>query len=84
MTNVQSWYVNFYIPVNSIALVKPERAGQVESMLIQMAQTGQISGKIGEPELVGLLEKISNQTQKKTTVKFERRRVDLDDSDDDF
>ncbi len=70
--------------VNSIALVKPERAEQVESMLIQMAQSGQISGKIGEAQLVGLLEKISSHTQKKkTVVKFDRRRIDLDDSDDD-
>lgn len=34
------------IIVNSIALVKPERARQVEAMLIQMAQTGQIVGKV--------------------------------------
>ena len=67
--------------VNSIAIVKPERAKQVEAMLIQMAQTGQIMGKIGESQLVAILEKVSSQTQKKTTVKFDRRR--LDDSDDD-
>ena len=36
----------FFFPVNSIALVKPERAQQVEAMLIQMAQTGQIVGKV--------------------------------------
>lgn len=70
--------------VNSIALVKPERAQQVEGMLIQMAQTGQIRGQIGEVELVDLLEKISQKTQKKTTITFERRKTDLDDSDDDF
>lgn len=64
--------------------MKPERAKQVEGLLIQMAQTGQLTGKLGEAELVGLLEKVSSQTQKKTTVKFERRRLDLDDSDDDF
>ena len=34
------------ITVNSIALVKPERARHVEAMLIQMAQTGQIVGKV--------------------------------------
>lgn len=70
--------------VNSIALVKPERAKQVEGMLIQMAQTGQISGQIGEAQLVDLLEKISQKTQKKTTIKFQRKKTDLDDSDDDF
>ena len=68
--------------MNSIAIVKPERAKQVESMLIQMAQTGQITGKLGESQLVAILEKVSTQTQKKTTIKFDRRRR-LDDSDDD-
>ncbi|XP_028519167.1 programmed cell death protein 5 [Exaiptasia diaphana] len=67
--------------LSSIALVKPEKAKMVESMLIQMAQTGQVAGKIGEAQLVSLLEKVSEQTQKKTTVKFNRRR--FDDSDDD-
>ena len=70
--------------MSSIALVKPERAEKVEAMLIQMAQTGQIGGKLGEAELVGLLEKVSSHTQKKTTVKFDRRRMNLDDSDDDY
>lgn len=32
--------------VNSIALVKPDKARMVESMLIQMAQTGQLQGKV--------------------------------------
>ena len=64
--------------------MKPERAEKVEAMLIQMAQTGQIGGKLGEAELVGLLEKVSSHTQKKTTVKFDRRRMNLDDSDDDY
>ncbi len=72
-----------FLSVNGIALVKPERAQQVESMLIQMAQTGQITGKVGEGQLVSLLEKISQQTQKKTTIKFERRRDFLDDDSDD-
>jgi programmed cell death protein 5 len=32
--------------LNSIALVKPEKAKMVERMLVQMARTGQISGKV--------------------------------------
>ncbi|XP_064398921.1 programmed cell death protein 5-like isoform X2 [Halichondria panicea] len=55
--------------LNSIALVKPERARQVEGMLIQMAQSGQIGGKVSDKQLVELLETISRQTQKKTTIK---------------
>ena len=34
--------------VNSIALVKPEKAQMVEGMLIRMAQTGQLTGKVSQ------------------------------------
>ncbi|XP_046850496.1 programmed cell death protein 5-like [Xenia sp. Carnegie-2017] len=67
--------------LNSIALVKPERAMKIESLLIQMASSGQIGGKIGDAQLVSLLERFQEPNQKKSTVKFNRRR--LDDSDDD-
>jgi hypothetical protein len=33
--------------VNSIALVKPEKAKMVEGMLIRMASKGQLGGKVG-------------------------------------
>ncbi|XP_076822934.1 programmed cell death protein 5-like [Clavelina lepadiformis] len=66
--------------LNSIALVKPEKAKQVEAMLITMAQRGQIADKMTESQLVGLLEQVSGKSQK-TTVKFERRRVMDSDSD---
>ena len=32
--------------LNTIALTKPEKAKMVEGMLMQMAQTGQIQGKV--------------------------------------
>ncbi|XP_065187001.1 programmed cell death protein 5-like [Sycon ciliatum] len=68
--------------LHSIALVKPERASQIENMLIQMARQGQIVQKINEERLVQMLEQISQSTQKKTTVKFARRRVDSDSDDE--
>lgn len=67
--------------LNTISLAKPEKAKMVESMLIQMAQSGQIQNKLGEDQLKGLLEKVSGR-QKTTTVKFKRRG--LDDSDDEY
>lgn len=70
--------------VNTLMLGKPEKGKMVESMLIRMAQTGQIMNKIGEKDLIGLLESVSSQTQSKTTVKFDRRRVALDSDDEDF
>lgn len=70
--------------LNSIALVKPEKAKMVENMLCQMATQGQLPGKIGESQLKDLLTQVSAQASKKTTVKFDRRRAFDSDDDDDF
>lgn len=70
--------------LNTLALTKPEKARNVESMLIQMAQRGQIQGKLGEEQLKDLLERISTQSQKTTTVKFDRRRAGMDSDEDDL
>lgn len=48
---------------------KPEKGQLVENMLIQMARTGQIMGKLNESELIDILEKVSEQMQQRTTVK---------------
>ncbi|KAL3860284.1 hypothetical protein ACJMK2_010425 [Sinanodonta woodiana] len=69
--------------LNTIAVAKPEKAQMIEGMLIQMAQTGQIQSKLSEDQLIGLLSRVTEKTQKKTTVKFDRRRAQLDDSDED-
>lgn len=50
-------------------LGKPEKGQMVENMLLRMAQTGQIMGKLGENELINILESINQQTAKTTTVK---------------
>ncbi|XP_022912617.1 programmed cell death protein 5 [Onthophagus taurus] len=70
--------------LNTLMLGKPEKGKMVESMLVQMAQSGQIRNKIGEKDLVGLLESVNSQLpQNKSTVKFDRRRAALD-SDDEY
>ncbi|KAK3549015.1 hypothetical protein QTP70_025104 [Hemibagrus guttatus] len=56
--------------LSNLALVKPDKAKAVENYLIQMAQFGQLGGKISESGLIDILEKVSQQTEKKTTVKF--------------
>ncbi|XP_068117654.1 programmed cell death protein 5 isoform X1 [Hyperolius riggenbachi] len=69
--------------LNNLALVKPEKAKAVENYLIQMARFGQLGGKLSEEGLIEILEKVSQQTEKKTTVKFNRRKVmDSDEEDD--
>ncbi|XP_035614221.1 programmed cell death protein 5-like isoform X1 [Oncorhynchus keta] len=69
--------------LSNLALVKPEKAKAVENYLIQMARMGQLGGKISETGLIDILEKVSQQTDKKTTVKFNRRKVMDSDEDDD-
>jgi programmed cell death protein 5 len=54
--------------LNTLALTKPEKAQQVENMIIQMARSGQIMDKLSEEQLISLLERISEKTQKKTVV----------------
>ncbi|RZF36061.1 hypothetical protein LSTR_LSTR005877 [Laodelphax striatellus] len=71
--------------LNTLMLGKPEKGQMVENMLLRMAQTGQIRGRLGENDLIKLLESVNQQLQPKaTTVKFDRRRAALDDSDDDL
>ncbi|KAK0163597.1 hypothetical protein PV327_007263 [Microctonus hyperodae] len=68
--------------LNTLSLGKPEKAKMVEGMLVSMAQRGQLPGKLGEADLINLLESVNKQTQKTTTVKFDRRRAALDSDDD--
>jgi len=70
--------------LNTIMVAKPEKGRQVESVICQMATSGQIGGKLSENELISLVERVNAQTQKTTTVKFDRRRVALDSDDDDW
>merc|ERR1711981_55661 len=67
--------------LNTLRVAKPEKGQKIEAMLIQMAQTGQLGGRIGEDELIGLLEKISG-TSSKPKVNFDRRRAALDSDSD--
>lgn len=48
---------------------KPEKGKMVENMLLQMAQTGQLGGRITETELIRILENVNRQTTRTTTVK---------------
>lgn len=69
--------------LSNIRLVKPERAKQVESYLINAAQSRQLGGKVTEDQLKELLRNVTEQTQKRTTVTIKRRRQLFDDFDDD-
>lgn len=63
-----SIYCGTWLQVNTLALTKPDKAQMVENHLIQQARTGQLMNKFGEDQLISLLERLSEQTQKKTVV----------------
>ena len=70
--------------LNTLMLAKPEKGKQVEAMLCQMAQTGQLGGKLGDDELKGLLDRMTGGGQSSSKVKFDRRRAAMDSDDDDL
>lgn len=50
--------VRRYWLVSRIALVSPERSRQIEGILLRMAQTGQLRGRVTEEQLIQLLEQV--------------------------
>lgn len=71
--------------LNTLRLAKPEKGKMVEEAILKMAQRGMFHSRLGEEELINLIQVVSSQTQTKTTVKFDRRRaaLDSDATDDD-
>jgi len=72
--------------LSRIALVAPQRSAQIEAMLLQMAQRGQLRGRVTEQMLIGLLEQAeggsSKQGAKKGAIVYQRRKdIDEDDFD---
>ena len=59
--------------VARIALVSPSRSHQIETILLRMAQMGQLKGRIGEEQLIDLLKQVNCFVSIK--VNFVRRIV---------
>jgi len=72
--------------LNTLKISKPEKAEMVEQMIIQMAQSGRIGGKLDDQQFRQVLESLSDQMPRSTSkVNFDRRRANIDsDSDDDY
>ncbi|EPQ58574.1 DNA-binding TFAR19-like protein [Gloeophyllum trabeum ATCC 11539] len=68
-----------------IALVSAERSRQVESILLRMAQTGQLRGRVSEQQLIELLDQMEDAQSKgsgtKGAIVYQRRKAVLDDDD---
>eukprot|EP00037_Helgoeca_nana_P028984 m.344275 g.344275 ORF g.344275 m.344275 type:complete len:85 (-) comp27881_c1_seq2:5865-6119(-) len=71
--------------LNSIALVKPSKAEAVEKLIIQMARSGQLQGKVSDDMLKRLLEQVNEQSGggRKTKITFNRKPLADSDSDSD-
>jgi len=62
----------------NIKMVKEAKGRQIEDMLINRAQRGQLGGVVDEDTLIQMLESINEQQQEKSKVSFTRRRMDDD------
>ena len=54
--------------VNRIALVKPEKARQVEDALLRAAQMRQLGGRVSEEQLIGMLEQYNEKSEQKSKI----------------
>jgi len=83
--------------LNRVRIVRPERATQVEQILVNMAQTGQLAGRVDEPTLKTLLDRLAQQDTTSQRLVFRRtdggligqeteqpKAAPADDDDDDF
>ncbi|CAD7671186.1 unnamed protein product [Nyctereutes procyonoides] len=60
-----------------------EMRNSILAQVLDQSAQGPFNGEVSEQGLIEILEKVSQQTEKKTTVKFNRRKVmDSDDEDD--
>lgn len=64
--------------LNRINLVRPDRAKQVQELLIRMGQTGQLQQKVSESDLVSLLNQISNVDSAQLRLVIQRRDSESD------
>lgn len=73
--------------LNNIGSADPAKMQQIEAFLIQMAQKGQLRGKMNEEALKDVLSQMAEQSQNETKVVYKRRTVfdsDEEDEDDDW
>ena len=67
-----------------LAMVKPQKARQVEEYLLNMARSGRLQGKVTEQALIELLESANDESRKETKITMARRRYDDSDDDEDY
>jgi len=71
--------------LSRIALVSPDRSKQIETILLRMAQSGQLKNRVSEEQLIDLLNQMEQAegktTVQKSTIVYHRRKGLEDDLD---
>ncbi|CCF48864.1 hypothetical protein NDA18_004221 [Ustilago nuda] len=72
--------------LSRIGLVKPQKAREITDLLIRMAQSGQIRGRITEDQLIGLLDQVDQASAGESAGKitFTRKKTVQEDDDSIF
>ncbi|PWY96877.1 DNA-binding TFAR19-related protein [Testicularia cyperi] len=74
--------------LSRIGLVKPQKARQITDLLIRMAQSGQLRGRVSEDQLIGLLDQVDQASGGADggapKITFTRKKTVQDDDDSDF
>ncbi|KAJ3305364.1 hypothetical protein HDV03_001657 [Kappamyces sp. JEL0829] len=65
-----------------IRIVKEEKARGVEEMLIRMAQSGQIRGKVSETQLIDILSQVNESVSAPSKIKITRRAAEVDSDEE--
>ncbi|ODQ62686.1 hypothetical protein WICANDRAFT_60743 [Wickerhamomyces anomalus NRRL Y-366-8] len=71
--------------LSRVNLVRPDRAKAVEQYIIRLAQSGQVRRKLGEDDIVEILNGIARDQQKQneTKIVFSRKQTANESEDDD-
>ncbi|WIA17039.1 hypothetical protein OEZ85_013947 [Tetradesmus obliquus] len=64
-----------------VALVKPDKARNVENMILTAAKRGALQSKVTEDQLKGMLEQISERESAASKITIQRRRPMFEDDE---
>lgn len=70
--------------LSRVRIVRPDRADAVEQYLVKMISMGSIRRKLGELDIVDILDSLSRDEKKALTNQIVFDRKHEDDDDDDF
>lgn len=72
--------------LSRVRIVRPDRAQAVENYILKLYSIGQIRQKLGEKDIVEILDGLSRDSQQKLQSKivYNRKQTLDDDDDDDF